>query len=130
MKLVIRSSFSSAHFYHQPLWSDEKNRKVFGRCFTPYGHGHDYVLEVSFTLPQPSGSAQEIENQRRLKQPIVDGLTQKLDHQHLNLAVPAFKEKIPTTENIALYFIEKLREEKVASVRLFEKPDLWTEIHL
>ncbi|MDX9731554.1 MAG: hypothetical protein RBT63_07270 [Bdellovibrionales bacterium] len=38
--------FSTAHLYHQPSWSEEKNRAEFGACFSQYGHGHNYRLEV------------------------------------------------------------------------------------
>lgn len=122
--LELQSHFSSAHRYAQPLWDDEKNRAAFGRCFTPYGHGHNYRLEVRFLLPE----AVAFSKWRRDKQKLLDRLTGELDHEHLNFSIPAFKDKNPTTENIALYFREKLCAEEVSSIRVFEMPDLWTEI--
>jgi 6-pyruvoyltetrahydropterin/6-carboxytetrahydropterin synthase len=65
---------------------------------------------------------------------VLKEISQKLDHEHLNFSVPEFKTHIPTTENIAIYFHEKLKkqisEDKIALIRLYEMNDLWTEIRL
>ena len=124
-QLTVKSHFSSAHLYHQPLWSDKKNREVFGRCFTEHGHGHNYTLEVTFTA-----SIENILVQVQRKQNLLDGLTKILDHEHLNFVIPEFKNKVPTTENIALYFSSKLKNEKVIQLRVYEMTDLWAELNL
>jgi len=41
-----RAHFNAAHRLHNPSWSDEKNREVFGKCNSPYFHGHNFELEV------------------------------------------------------------------------------------
>ena len=123
--LTLQSAFSSAHFYHQPAWSDEKNREVFGRCFTPYGHGHNYLLEVSFVV-----SLEEALTLREEKQKRLDDLTRVLDHEHLNFVIPEFARTVPTTENIALYFQEKLKNEKIKNLKIYETPQLWSELSL
>ncbi len=127
MILYIKSTFSSAHFYSRPEWSEQKNREVFGRCFTPFGHGHNYTLEVGF-----QSSPESFLNDQKTYQMVLNLLTEKLDHEHLNFVIPEFKTQIPTTENIAVYFMEKLQQrlspEKIASVKLFEMDTLWTEI--
>lgn len=129
MILTLKSSFSSAHFYFQPTWSNEKNREVFGRCFTEHGHGHNYVLEVGFKIELKDLPQQRPEFARELAH-----LTSALDHSHLNHDIPEFKHQIPTTENIALYFLDKLKasagEDKIASIRVYEMDNLWTEIRL
>lgn len=127
MILVLKSPFSSAHFYHQPLWSKEENTKTFGRCFTEYGHGHNYTLEVGFHIQKA-----DITEQKQELYTLLKSLTDVLDHEHLNFVIPEFKEKNPTTENIALYFLEKLKEhgrgKDVSYLRLYEMDNLWTEI--
>lgn len=125
IELTLKSHFSSAHLYHQPLWDEQKNKEVFGRCFTEHGHGHNYTLEVSFQIQLQDLDAKAVE-----KQKLLDDLTKVLDHEHLNFVVPEFKTKVPTTENIALYFAEKLKDEKIVNLKVFEMPDLWTEISL
>lgn len=129
MILTLSSSFNSAHLYHQPQWTDEKNREVFGRCFTPHGHGHNYTLEVKFYVTSSSYTFDQV----RFKK-ILTKLTSVLDHEHLNFVIPEFKEKIPTSENIALYFLNKLKSEipleVLHGVKLYETETLWTEILL
>ena len=41
--------FNAAHRLHNPNWSEEKNREVFGLCNNPNYHGHNYELEVKVT---------------------------------------------------------------------------------
>ncbi|KHD88757.1 MAG: 6-pyruvoyl tetrahydropterin synthase [Bdellovibrio sp. ArHS] len=127
MMLVLKSPFSSAHLYQQPLWSPEENTKTFGRCYTEHGHGHNYKLEVAFQIRDS-----EITEQKKELQKLLDSLTRALDHEHLNFVIPEFKTQIPTTENIALYFLNKLKErgrdKDVAYLRLYEMDNLWTEI--
>src|ERR1035437_683052 len=133
--LVARKrSFSSAHFYHQKAFSKEKNLATFGRCHTPHGHGHDYVLEVFVQGP--------IDPETLLVVNIADidsilfEITDPLDHQHLNFDIPYFADVIPTTENIAHYlrekFVHRLSERhpdlRLGRLRLFESESLWTEI--
>lgn len=129
MMLTVSSAFSSAHFYHQPQWSDEKNAKVFGRCFTKYGHGHNYTLSVKFYVT----SATFVNDQERF-QKLLNSLVKTLDHEHLNFVIPEFANTVPTTENIALYFLNQLKSEvgveALHSVRLQETDTLWTEILL
>lgn len=129
MILSLKSSFSSAHFYSQPEWSEAKNKEIFGRCHTPYGHGHNYVLEVGFHL-----HATDLPRQKDSYKKLLTKLTDALDHAHLNFVIPEFKKKNPTTENIALYFLEKLKNAtprgSIAYIRLYEMDNLWTEIRL
>jgi len=122
---ILTEDFSAAHFYQQKQWPPEVNAAHFGKCFTPYGHGHNYRLEVAFAFsetPLPELQAQ------------VKGVTDLLDHQHLNFVIPEFQDEIPTTENIALYLLKKLQErcarERISYIRLFETNDLWVEIRI
>ncbi|NUN07202.1 MAG: 6-carboxytetrahydropterin synthase [Bdellovibrio sp.] len=128
MILALKSTFSSAHFYNQPAWDQTTNENTFGRCYTPYGHGHNYTLEVGFKL--------HLEDLSRKNEYLttLTQLTTRLDHEHLNFVIPEFKNTVPTTENIALYFLDKLKayytESEISYIRLYEMDNLWTEIHL
>lgn len=129
MILVLKSPFSSAHFYSQTQWSQEKNKQAFGRCYTPNGHGHNYVLEAAFITTE-----QSLLTDRKHYQETLNKLTNRLDHEHLNFVIPEFKNNNPTTENIALYFLDKLKEtvseKNISYIKLYETDNLWTEIHL
>jgi 6-pyruvoyltetrahydropterin/6-carboxytetrahydropterin synthase len=119
----LEGTFSCAHFYKQDQWSDSKNQQEFGKCFTDYGHGHDYTLEVEIKSEQLSQSQIDFKN-----------IINEIDHQHLNFVVPEFKTQIPTTENLALYLKEKLQnsfnkhQTKIESLKLLETPEIWVEI--
>lgn len=129
MILTLKQNFSSAHLYNQPLWTPEENLKHFGRCYTEHGHGHNYTLEVGFKTTEEQLQVKHEEYKTLLKD-----LCNRLDHEHLNFVIPEFKTQIPTTENIALYFLKKLKEtlseKDLSHIRLYEMNDLWTEIRL
>jgi 6-pyruvoyltetrahydropterin/6-carboxytetrahydropterin synthase len=102
-------SFSAAHRYYRPEWSEARNREVFGACANPVGHGHNYVLEVTVSGPidDVTGFSVDLGAVDRLLQ---DEVLRPLDHQHLNHVIPAFGEggAIPTTENILVYLWPRL----------------------
>lgn len=130
----IESHFSSAHFYSQAQWSAEKNQSEFGRCYTPYGHGHNYRLIVSFEIPAEIQDLQDLESWPPLKglRQAVFEETDRLDHQHLNFVIPEFQTQVPTTENIAKVLMERLQARAlpfpVRRLRLYEMDDLWVEV--
>ncbi len=126
--LSLNKSFSCGHVYNQKDWSEEQNKKVFGKCFSKYGHGHDYTLEATFELPDSLQTTQSID---QLQQKL-DFIYQNLDHKFLNHEVDYFKNKVPTTENIAFYCLEQLKSsnQKLIKIKLIEGKDLWTEIYL
>ena len=132
MQLTRRVRFSAAHRYHRPEWSEERNREVFGPCSNPYGHGHDYLLEVTAegeVDPVTGFSANLAEVDRVLREEVVE----PLDHQHLNHAVPRFAPggSIPTTENILLLLWERIAPRitgaRLVRLRLREGADLWVD---
>ena len=129
MIVYLKEHFSSAHLYKQSQWDAAENLKHFGRCFNEFGHGHNYTVEVGFHIDEV-----DFEQTKQKYALVLKEICQKLDHEHLNFSVPEFKTHIPTTENIAIYFHEKLKnqisETKIALIRLYEMNDLWTEIRL
>lgn len=128
--LTRRASFSAGHRYHNPQWSDEKNREVFGKCNLPNGHGHNYVLEVSVTgeIHPETGMVINLVDLDKVLHEVIE----PLDHRFLNLDIEAFSTQIPTTENVALYLSNqlagRLSECKLSRVRLYEDPTLWAEV--
>lgn len=128
--LIINSDFSSAHKYENKNWTQLENKKAFGRCYTEFGHGHNYKIEVGFELAAETKN-KDLKKINTLLQNKLKLLTQKLDHEHLNFVVPEFKTKVPTTENILLYFEKKLRalelQNSLAFIKLFEMDNLWSE---
>ena len=126
--LILRSHFSSAHFYKKTEWSVDKNLKHFGKCYGDYGHGHNYILEVNLKADFSNINKEDIQQLQQRIQKITD----VLDHKHLNHEIDFFKDKIPTTEMICLYFKEQLEQNlkdyEIPKIRVFENTDLWSEL--
>lgn len=99
---VVR--FAAAHRYFRPEWDEAENRKRFGACSNPYGHGHNYVLEVCVQgeIDGVTGFAVDLGELDALLQREVSA---RLDHQHLNHVIAEFApgQSIPTCENIAAH---------------------------
>ena len=99
MLITRRAEFSSSHVCAQPLLSAEENRELYGKCNNPYGHGHDYVLDVSVTGPVDTASGQVV-NIQVLDRLVGERILHDFDHKYLNADVREFGEAIPTSENI------------------------------
>lgn len=108
-RLTRKVSFSAAHRYWRPEWSEERNRAIFGACANPYGHGHNYRLEVTVEaeIDPLTGFSADL---ARLDALLHEHVIQTFDHQHINHAVPDFAEGglIPTTENILAWLWPRL----------------------
>lgn len=123
--------FSAAHRLYQSSLSEEENRALFGKCANPYGHGHDYRLEITVRgqVDPITGMVISLAD--------LDALVQKevlevLDHRYLNEEVPPFDQIPPTSENIVMFIVERLRphfQERVqlSRVRLHETPRSYFE---
>jgi 6-pyruvoyltetrahydropterin/6-carboxytetrahydropterin synthase len=118
-RLTRRLRFASAHRYFRPEWTEEENRRVFGACANPHGHGHNYTLEVTVegTVDPLTGFAVDLGALDLLLRRHVGG---PLDHQHLNHAIPEFAAGglIPTTENIVAWIWTRIEPHLPAGVRL------------
>lgn len=100
--LSRRIDFSATHVYRVPEWSDEENRRVFGRCNNASGHGHDYKLEVMVKgiLNEKSGI---VVNTTDIKHIVNSFVEEELDGKFLDREHPFFQKHIPTTENLVNY---------------------------
>jgi 6-pyruvoyltetrahydropterin/6-carboxytetrahydropterin synthase len=128
--LTRRATFAAGHRYHVEAWSAEKNQATFGKCNLPYGHGHNYVVEVTVegTIDEETGMVINLVDLDR----IIHEVIEPLDHRFLNHEIPYFAKRVPTTENLALYLaaliVPKLTGCKLAKLRLYEDPTLWAEV--
>jgi 6-pyruvoyltetrahydropterin/6-carboxytetrahydropterin synthase len=103
-------SFSAAHRLHVPALDDEANRRIFGRCNNPSGHGHNYRLEVAVAIPMPEDGAAPILALPRLEQIVDETVVRRFDHTHLNVDTTEFAAVNPTVEHIARVCHDLLRE--------------------
>ncbi|OFY61069.1 MAG: 6-pyruvoyl tetrahydrobiopterin synthase [Bacteroidetes bacterium RBG_19FT_COMBO_42_10] len=107
--LTRRERFSAAHRMFRQDWSDEKNREVFGKCSNPNWHGHNYVLWVT-VKGEPADDHGFVMNIDALKRIIQEKVIRKIDHRNINLEVDFMKEKIATTENLAIAIWNELKD--------------------
>lgn len=99
MRLTRRYRFSASHRLDVPSFTVEDNRRLFGKCNNPHGHGHDYVLDVTVEgSPDPSG---QLVNRASLDSLISSRVLRRFDHKNLNIDVPELAGVVPTTENLA-----------------------------
>jgi 6-pyruvoyltetrahydropterin/6-carboxytetrahydropterin synthase len=130
--LTRRVEFSASHYYHNPQFSAEENRRIFGKCNNPHGHGHNYILEVTVKGEIDSRSGFVIDL-KQLKDIMNREVVEALDHRHLNKEVPEFAHQIPTSENIAIAIWNRLKPKlKLAElhrVRLYETADLFVDFY-
>ena len=111
MKVAVfrKEHFNAAHRLHNPAWSVERNRKVFGKCNNEYFHGHNYELVVKVT-GEPDPATGYVYDMKLLSDLIKTHIADKFDHKNLNLDVEEFKTLNPTAENIAVVIYNILRE--------------------
>jgi 6-pyruvoyltetrahydropterin/6-carboxytetrahydropterin synthase len=130
--LTRKIEFAASHRYDNPNWSAEENRRVFGKCNNPHGHGHNYTLEVT-VAGEPSPVTGMVLDLKDLKDLLEREIMQRMDHRNLNVEVAELAGKIPTCENLAL-LIWNLLESKIPAgtlhrVRLYESPDLFADCY-
>ena len=103
-----KEHFNAAHRLHNPSWSDEKNKVVFGKCNNPKYHGHNYelIVELAGEIDQETGYLMDLKQLSDLVQNVV---LDRFDHKNLNEDVADFKNLNPTAENMAFVIWELLR---------------------
>ena len=126
-----RYSLSASHRLHSEALSVEENREVYGKCNNPYGHGHNYVIEVLV------GGAVDPESGMVINLTTLDGVVQtsvleRFDHTNLNCD-PLFVNQVPTTENLTKAVFDVLKDAlpvgKLEYVRVEETENNFFQFH-
>jgi 6-pyruvoyltetrahydropterin/6-carboxytetrahydropterin synthase len=130
--LTRKIEFAASHRYHNPELSEEENRRIFGKCNNPHGHGHNYTLEVT-VAGEPDPKTGMVLDLKDLKEILEREIMQRMDHRYLNFEVPELAGQIPTCENIAR-LIWQLLEPKITygrlhRVRLYESAELFADCY-
>jgi 6-pyruvoyltetrahydropterin/6-carboxytetrahydropterin synthase len=101
-----RYTLSASHRLHSDSLSDEENRAAYGKCNNPYGHGHNYVVEVLVggRVDQETGM---VLNMAALDEVVSGQVIERFDHTNLNHD-PLFVNRVPTTENLCRAVFELL----------------------
>jgi 6-pyruvoyltetrahydropterin/6-carboxytetrahydropterin synthase len=110
--LTRRITFSAAHRYSRPEWTEEKNTSTFGACAWKNFHGHSYVCDVTITGPIDPKTGFVVDLgllDRILKEQVKD----RFDHRNINLDVPEFADGklVPTGENLARFIFDRVAKD-------------------
>lgn len=123
MLLTRRYRFAASHRLNTPAMSPEDNARLYGKCNNPFGHGHDYVLDV--TVEGKPDKAGQIVHRDQLDALVNQQVLTRLDHRNLNTDVPELAGDVTTTENLAIAIRQLLEREwhlpaRLARVRVSE----------
>lgn len=96
--LSRRYRFSASHRLHVDALTPEENRATFGKCNNPYGHGHNYTLQVTFSGPVDPVTGM-VTNLADLDAFTAREFLAYFDHANLN-TLDCFRDRVPSTENL------------------------------
>ena len=117
VRIVRKYQFAASHRLHAPSLGAARNREIYGKCNNPYGHGHDYELEVAVT-GEPDPLTGRLAPLGRLDEVVKRAILEAMDRRDLNSEVEEFASMVPTTENLT----------RVVAARLTRAwPAEWTE---
>ena len=107
IELGRRYHFSASHRLHSPSLSEEENRRIYGKCNNPHGHGHNYTVEVRLSgkIDAQTGMISHLAD---LDSFVNEKVIEPFDHRSLNEEVPAFCNTVPTTEILCIEIFQRL----------------------
>jgi 6-pyruvoyltetrahydropterin/6-carboxytetrahydropterin synthase len=109
ISLTRRYRFAASHRLHSPKFSEEENRRLYGKCNNPHGHGHNYAVEVTITGPVDPSTGM-VANLGDLDPFVGREVVDAFDCKYLNEEVAEFRDRVPTTENVAREIFRRLRK--------------------
>jgi 6-pyruvoyltetrahydropterin/6-carboxytetrahydropterin synthase len=122
LSLTRRYTFSASHRLNSPMLDEAENQRIYGKCNNPYGHGHNYIVEVTVAgVPDPATGM--IANLADLDKFVTGEVIEPFDHMYLNKDVDVFRDVVPTTENLCIEIFDRLKTfpgARLARIRLEE----------
>jgi len=122
LELGRRYRFAASHRLHSAQLSEDENNRVYGKCNNPYGHGHNYTVEVRFSGEVDPATGM-IANLADVDAFVNERVIEPFDHRSLQDEVPAFRNVVPTTENLCKEIFARLKpfvKAKLEAVRIEE----------
>lgn len=130
-RVTRRYQFAASHRLYSPNWTEQENLRVYGKCAYPYGHGHNYRVEISARGPADPQSGYAVEP-ALLDQLVADQVVKPFEHRNLNTEVESFRQVVPTSENLGIEICRRLKRNwhevfpgewpKLEKVRIEETP--------
>lgn len=109
IRVTRRYRFSASHRLHAAELDQEANRRLYGKCNNPFGHGHDYELAVSARGPLDEGSGL-VFDRARLDRLVAEQVLEPFAHRNLNEDCEEFRSVVPTSENLAVAIMRRLKQ--------------------
>jgi 6-pyruvoyltetrahydropterin/6-carboxytetrahydropterin synthase len=96
--LTRRYWLAASHRLHSESMSEEENRTTYGKCNNPYGHGHNYGVEITVSgqVDPRTGMICDLDELDRF---VNEQIIERFDHQNLN-TLNEFTQLVPTSENL------------------------------
>jgi 6-pyruvoyltetrahydropterin/6-carboxytetrahydropterin synthase len=107
-RVTRRYEFAASHRLHAAELSEEENRRLYGKCNNPYGHGHNYVVEVSVRGPLEGSTGRAVDT-AALDELVRREVVLPFDHKNLNREVAVFAGAVPTSENLGFEICRRLK---------------------
>ncbi len=132
VRLSHKFEFSASHRLFNRALSADENRRLFGKCSNPHGHGHNYELQVTLT-GEPHRINGVLVDLPAFERIVGSAVIDRFDHKNLNVEVPEFADLIPSVENIARVIYKLLQPRfgeagvRLAAVTVWETPKTWCE---
>jgi 6-pyruvoyltetrahydropterin/6-carboxytetrahydropterin synthase len=96
-----RYRLSASHRLHAPCLSDQQNRDTYGKCNNPFGHGHNYFVEITVAGPVDPETGFVVDL-RKLDALAQRELLDRFDATHLNEDPVFATDFVPSTENLSV----------------------------
>jgi 6-pyruvoyltetrahydropterin/6-carboxytetrahydropterin synthase len=130
-RVTRRYAFAASHRLHSVQLSEAENRLLYGKCNNPYGHGHNYVIDVSVRGPLDAATGRAVDIEQ-LDELVNRQVIEPFDHRNLNVEVAVFTHVVPTSENLGFEICRRLKRHwkevfpgdwpKLEKVRIEETP--------
>ena len=108
-RVTRRYAFAASHRLHSPQLGDDENRRVYGKCNNPYGHGHNYLIDVSARGPADASTGLAV-NVIALDELVRRQVLEPFGNSNLNADTNAFEGIAPTSENLAVEICRETRD--------------------
>ena len=107
IQLTRAYHFSASHRLHVAQFSDQQNQDLFGKCNNPYGHGHNYRVEISVKgqVDEATGLVVDL---GALDALVTERVVRYFDHKYINSDLAEFKTRVATTEVLGEVIHERL----------------------
>ncbi|PYU19906.1 MAG: 6-pyruvoyl tetrahydrobiopterin synthase [Acidobacteria bacterium] len=109
LELTRRYALAASHRLNSPHLDEAENERIYGKCNNPYGHGHNYIVEVTVSGKVDPATGM-IADLGELDGYVAREIIEPFDHMYLNKDVEAFRDHVPTTENLCMEIFERLKQ--------------------